>query len=58
MLTELVPMLENHTSLSFIQTPQYFTKDVEDRLAVFSSIQQHILINMYVEACMSMIPHL
>ena len=41
-LRELVPILEKNTSISFLQTPQYFTKETSDKLAVVYSIQQHI----------------
>lgn len=41
-LAKLVPLLGKNTSLSFVQTPQYFTKETKDKLAVLYSIQQHI----------------
>ena len=41
-LNEVIPHLEEDTSLTFIQTPQYFTIETKDRLALAYSFQQHI----------------
>lgn len=41
-LNELIPLLEEDATLTFIQTPQYFTSETKDRLALAYSFQQHI----------------
>ncbi|MFB3764120.1 MAG: glycosyltransferase family 2 protein [Methanotrichaceae archaeon] len=41
-LKELVPILENDMSISFIQTPQYFVNEIKNKIAVCYSIQQRI----------------
>ena len=41
-LNELIPLLEEDVSLAFIQTPQYFTNETKERLALAYSFQQHI----------------
>ena len=41
-LKEVIPFLEEDTSLTFIQTPQYFTSETKDKLSLAYSFQQHI----------------
>ena len=41
-LNEVIPLLEEDTSVTFIQTPQYFTSETKDRLTLAYSFQQHI----------------
>ena len=39
---DLIPIMENDSSLTFIQTPQYFEMPDKDRLALAYSFQQHV----------------
>lgn len=41
-LADLIPILENHPNISFIQTPQYFRSKPKDPISVTFSYQQHI----------------
>jgi cellulose synthase (UDP-forming) len=41
-LQDLIPILEENPTLSFIQTPQYFQTEKNDRLGLAYSFQQHI----------------
>lgn len=41
-LKDIVPIMENDSSLTFIQTPQYFQIPDKDRLGLAYSYQQHI----------------
>lgn len=42
MLDDLIPIMENDASLTFLQTPQYFKTPNKDRLGLAYSFQQHI----------------
>jgi cellulose synthase (UDP-forming) len=39
---DLIPIMENDSDLTFIQTPQYFRMSKDDRLGLAYSFQQHI----------------
>ncbi len=39
---DLIPIMENDPSLTFIQTPQYFEMPHQDRLGLAYSFQQHV----------------
>ncbi len=41
-LKDLIPLMENDSDLTFIQTPQYFQMERYDRLGFAYSFQQHI----------------
>lgn len=41
-LNELIPLLEEDATLTFIQTPQYFMSETKDQLTRAYSFQQHI----------------
>ncbi|MGZ7119860.1 MAG: glycosyltransferase family 2 protein [Methanobacterium sp.] len=41
-LKDLIPILEENKDLSFIQTPQFFTGNNNDKLSIVYSFQQHI----------------
>jgi len=41
-LQDLIPLMENDSDLTFIQTPQYFRMSENDRLGLAYSFQQHI----------------
>lgn len=41
-LKDLIPLMENDSDLTFIQTPQYFQMAKHDRLGLAYSFQQHI----------------
>lgn len=41
-LKDLIPILEEDQDLSFVQTPQFFTNNKNDKLSLVYSFQQHI----------------
>jgi cellulose synthase (UDP-forming) len=46
-LNEILPYLEYDHKLAYVQTPQYFTNETKDNLAIAYSFQQHIFHKHY-----------